>query len=579
MQYMKGKFPRLLLAIVCTIVCSENIFAQTRYSIVISEIMADPTPQVGLPNAEWIELRNASSTAINLQGYRLQKPGANPSGAMPALLLAPDSCVVVCTASQVAGLSVFGRTISVTSFPSLSNDADELMLLAPNGTVMHAVSYSSSWYNNTVKADGGWTLEMIDVKNACTGTGNWTASIDAKGGTPGAINSVNKVNADTRAPRLLYATASTPLQAQLVFDETMDSSRLATTSNYQISNGINVIIATPVATFFNRVNLLLSAPLMGNTIYTVDAKNVTDCSGNVVDNNFSRAKLGTFSTADSNDVVVNEILFNPNPQGVDYVELYNRSNKIINVQQLVLANRSSTGAVGTFGAILNDAFPLFPQDYLVVSADPSLVAQQYTVMKPGLSVKIAGSMPSYPDDKGNVLLLSNTGSLLDEVPYNNNWHFALLKNTEGIALERIDANAASNNKDNWTSAAKTVGYGTPTAANSQQKTAVANTASISIQPSIFSPDNDGFEDFALIQYQFAQPGFVANITIMDAAGRPVRLLQRNATCGISGNFRWDGLNDKLQKVPVGTYIVFTEIFNLQGQRQVFKNTVTVAKKF
>jgi len=215
----------------------------------------------------------------------------------------------------------------------------------------------------------------------------------------------------------------------------------------------------------------------------------------------------------------------------------------------------------------------------VVSADPAIVAQQYTVMKPGLSVKIAGSMPSYPDDKGTVLLLNNAGRILDEVTYDDNWHFALINNKEGIALERIDANATSNNKDNWTSAAKTVGYGTPTAANSQQKTAVANTASISIQPVIFSPDNDGIEDFALIQYQFAQPGYVANITIMDAAGRPVKVLQRNATCGISGNFRWDGLNDKLQKVPVGTYIVFTAIFNLQGQRQVFKNTVTIAKKF
>lgn len=576
---MKGKFPWLLLVIVCTIVCSENILAQARYSIVISEIMADPTPQIGLPNAEWIELRNASSTAINLQGFRLQKPGSTASGAMPSLVLAPDSCVVVCTASQVAGLSVFGRTISVTSFTSLSNDADELMLLAPNGSVMHAVSYSSSWYNNAVKADGGWTLEMIDVKNACTGTGNWTASTDAKGGTPGAINSANKVNADNRAPRLLYAAASNVLLAQLVFDETMDSSRLATSSNYQISNGINVITATPVAPFFNRVNLLLSAPLMGNTIYTVDANNVTDCSGNAVDNNFSRVKLGSFGTADSNDVVVNEILFNPNPQGVDYVELYNRSNKIINVQQLVLANRSSNGSVGTFGSILTDNFPLFPQEYLVVSTDPATVAQQYTVMKPGLSVKIAGSMPSYPDDKGTVLLLNNAGRILDEIAYDDNWHFALINNKEGIALERIDANATSNNKDNWTSAAKTVGYGTPTAANSQQKTAVANTASISIQPSIFSPDNDGFEDFALIQYQFAQPGYVANITIMDAAGRPAKVLQRNATCGISGNFRWDGLNDKLQKVPVGTYIVFTEIFNLQGRRQVFKNTVTIAKKF
>jgi len=66
---------------------------------------------------------------------------------------------------------------------------------------------------------------------------------------------------------------------------------------------------------------------------------------------------------------------------------------------------------------------------------------------------------------------------------------------------------------------------------------------------------------------------------MDAAGRPVRVLQRNTTCSATGSFLWDGLNDKQQKVPVGTYIVFTEIFNLSGSRQAFKNTVSVARKF
>jgi flagellar hook assembly protein FlgD len=79
--------------------------------------------------------------------------------------------------------------------------------------------------------------------------------------------------------------------------------------------------------------------------------------------------------------------------------------------------------------------------------------------------------------------------------------------------------------------------------------------------------------------KFPEPGYVANITIMDAAGRPVRVLQRNATCAATGSFRWDGLNDKQQKVAVGVYIVFTEIFNLKGQKRMIKNTVTVAGKF
>ena len=42
-----------------------------RFDIVIDEIMADPSPQVNLPNNEWIELRNTSGTTFNLLGWKI----------------------------------------------------------------------------------------------------------------------------------------------------------------------------------------------------------------------------------------------------------------------------------------------------------------------------------------------------------------------------------------------------------------------------------------------------------------------------------------------------------------------------
>jgi hypothetical protein len=72
------------------------------------------------------------------------------------ILLQPDSMVIVCTGSAVAALSVFGTTISVTSFPSLDNDGETIFLKALNGKIIHAVSYTSVWYQNELKktADG-----------------------------------------------------------------------------------------------------------------------------------------------------------------------------------------------------------------------------------------------------------------------------------------------------------------------------------------------------------------------------------------------------------------------------------------
>src|SRR6185437_977745 len=94
-----------------------SLYTPQQYDIVIDEIMADPTPQVGLPNSEWVELRNTSVFAVNLQGWKLVD-ATGISGAMPNYILQPDSFVIVCSGSSAAGLSSLGKTITVTSFPS-----------------------------------------------------------------------------------------------------------------------------------------------------------------------------------------------------------------------------------------------------------------------------------------------------------------------------------------------------------------------------------------------------------------------------------------------------------------------------
>src|ERR1043166_192585 len=159
-----------------------SLAAQNRYDLVIDEIMADPTPQIGLPNNEWLELRNTTTTPINLQNWRVGD-ASSQSGPMPNFTLLPDSFVIICTGSAVAALSAFGATISVTSFPSLDNDGDQLFLKAANGSIIHAVNYTSGWYQNELKKDGGWTLEMIDTKSPCAGSNNWRASVNPAGGT------------------------------------------------------------------------------------------------------------------------------------------------------------------------------------------------------------------------------------------------------------------------------------------------------------------------------------------------------------------------------------------------------------
>jgi len=551
-----------------------SFYTPQQYDVVIDEIMADPTPQVGLPNSEWVELRNTSAFAINLQGWKLED-ATGQSGVMPDVILQPDSFVIVCAGSALAGLAPFGKTISVTSFPSLNNDGDLITLYSAEGKTIHAVQYSSAWYQDDLKKDGGWTLEMIDAKNPCSGMSNWKTSVDPAGGTPGKKNSIDAVNPDQTSPTLLHAFAKDSTSIILVYDEPLDSTKAATVSNYIIDNGVSAISAAAVPPLFDKVNITTNSPIMAGTVYTVIASRVPDCNANTI-NSKNSARFGIAQDADSLDIVINEILYNPKPNGVDYVELYNRSKKIIDLSHVYIANRSS-GTISSIQQVASENVLLFPKDFLVLASDPVAVKGQYITTNPDAFIGIS-SMPSFPDDAGYVIILNEQGNIVDEVDYSDKWQFPLISNTEGVSLERINYDGPSV-QSNFHSASTAVGYGTPGYKNSQYSLNEEVPGTISVTPNIFSPDNDGTDDFATINYSFPSPGYVANITVFNASGHAVHYLQKNSLNGINGYYRWDGLDDKNRKLPQGIYIIYTEIFNTAGKKKQFKNTIVLARKY
>ena len=562
---------RLILIILLLPACIQ---AQNRYDVVIDEIMADPTPIIGLPNNEWLELKNTTTTVINLQNWRIGD-ATGQSGPMPGFILQPDSFVIICTGSAVAAMSAFGNTISVTSFPSLDNDGDQLFLKAANGKTIHAVSYTAAWYRNEVKKEGGWTLEMIDTKNPCAGSSNWKASININGGTPGKKNSIDAVNNDVTAPQLKRAYTTDNTTIVLVYDEPVDSLTGAAVSEYSADGRLIFTSATTIGPLFNTVQLKTSVQLSANTVYTITANGIKDCKGNTI-GTANKVKVGLPVDAAAGEWIINEILFNPKSNGYDYVEFYNNSNKIFDAAKLYIANRNTSGVISSIKVLSTAPYYIFPGDNIVTTEDAGNLALNYLVKNPD-NVLAISTLPSFSDNEGDVIALNFQGTVVDEVKYKDDWHFKLIDNAEGVALERIDPFALSQDAINWHSAASTAGYGTPTYKNSQYKLVQSINATIELIPKVFSPDNDGRDDIATIQYIVDGPGYVANIIIYDAAGRPIRNLIRNGTLSLTGYWNWDGLDDKGNKLPVGTYIIFTELFNLQGKKEKFKNTVVLAR--
>ncbi len=278
------------------------------------------------------------------------------------------------------------------------------------------------------------------------------------------------------------------------------------------------------------------------------------------------------------DIVISEILFNPLPQGTDYIEIYNRSNQTINLAGWRLANRNTAGLVSSVKTLPAQAGSISPGEYRVLTEEPVLLRQTYQVRDVTTLVPLS-TLPSYPDAAGTVILLDPLNNVVDELRYDEKWHFALLQKAEGVALERIDVNKPTQDAANWHSAASDAGYGTPGYKNSQHSNYTTSEGIITIQPRLFSPDNDGRDDYALIQYKFPDQGYVCSLTIFNVNGIPVKYIARNALCGISGYYKWDGLNERGDRSGIGVYILLAEVFNLRGISNKYKYTVVLAGSF
>ena len=543
-----------------------------RYDVVIQEIMADPSPAVGLPEAEYVELRNRSSAPVNLLGSRITT-SSSVSGMIGNFLLQPDSVVILCAAAQVASFSKYGTTISVPSFPALANEGGLLSLVSKEGVLIHAVPYSDAWYP-AGKEEGGWSLEMIDVADPCTGQNNWSASVAAQGGSPGSKNSVAAENKDAAAPRLVQALFPQANRLLLLFDEPLDSSSVqpASLSVLPQQHFLSLQFADPLR---QQVAVQLAQAVDSTQLYSVSAQGLRDCSGNAAQP--IPLQTGVPRKLLPDEVVLNEILYRPKTGGSEYVELYNCSKKVADLAQLFLGTKSSTGSTAVSRRISGTPRYLLPGAYAVIAADREALLQQYLVKDESSLVGLA-NMPVLADGGGTVVISDARGTVVNEVRYSSKWQFPLIVDDAGVALERIDPGGPSQDAANWHSAAASAGYGTPGYRNSQYLVTEKKDAVVTIDPSIFSPDNDGHEDLALIRYQLQESGYVANVFVFNSADQRVLHLVKNALLGKEGSWQWNGVDERARALPSGPYIILSEFFNLQGRKKVYKNVVILAGK-
>jgi len=569
------------IADICGNVAANDTLKFTHYivkqfDIVINEIMADPDPSVQLPNFEYIELYNRSNFDISLKDWKIS--AGTTIKTISAGLVPAKGFAIITDVESLSAFQLFGNTIGVESFPSLTNTGENICLKDKSGSIISSVNYSDTWYKNNIKINGGWSLEQIDPNTPCAEFNNWIASNDQKGGSPGQQNSVFASNPDTIVPELVRAAIIDNSTIQLYFSESLDSTTVLSTSIYVVNHNIgNPSVINPVEPDYKSLILSFSQNFNIDTVYTVTINStLTDCVGNIITSSNS-CQFAIPQPVDSFDIAINEVLFNPLPDNVDFVEIYNRSNKTIDLKDIRIANCDDLGQLNSISEIAPNGFLLFPKQYLVLTSSDQKVKEKYKTINQNGFVNILG-MPSFNDDEGTIVICDKSLNMIDKFKYTDKMQFELLNSVDGVSLERINFNYPTNDQGNWHSAAESVGFATPAYKNSQYSENIQTTDDIKVSPEVFSPDNDGYNDVLQISYSLKSSGFVANIDIYDSNGRLEKHLVKSQQLAMEGVFTWDGINELNQKGEIGIYVIYIELFDLKGDMKKYKKTCVLANK-
>ena len=546
--------------------------ASANKDVIINEIFADPTPSLGLPEAEYIELYNRSAHPFDMAGWSFQ--AGNSKTIFTTQILLPKQYLIVTNAKNTNTFSRYGKVLGLVSFPVLPNDGASLLIKNDKGQVIDSLNYSPAWYRSSDKAEGGYALELIDPNNPCGEEDNWTASESTMGGTPGKQNSVVANKPDLVGPVFVSIEPITDAQLLFTFNEKLDKAPLQK-ENFLFTPPVLISSIRFVDVSKRQLVATLASPIEKRKLYSVALLKVYDCAGNVMQDAFSQLTFALPEEVEANDVLINEILFNPKPTGVDFVEVYNNSQKYISLNGLKFANIEN-GTVKNLEPISAGAPILEPRQFKAFTTEPAVLKNNYPFGEERNFIKTV--LPSLPDDEGSIALIGKLGTVIDSFLYASKLHSPLIRDDEGVSLERISYQANANDAVNWRSASSQSGYATPGYINSNSRPEQnLLDGKVKVEPEVFAP-NSGVQDFAKINYAFDQNNFTATIKIIDQQGRLVKTIANNETLGYSGFFRWDGNLEDGTKARMGYYTVWIELFDETGVVNTLRKRVVVASR-
>ncbi|NOT37485.1 MAG: hypothetical protein HOP11_08915, partial [Saprospiraceae bacterium] len=427
--------------------------------------------------------------------------------------------------------------------------------------ILDQLQYSITWHSIPQKSDGGYSLELFYPNQFCNQKKSWGTSNHASGGTPGNKNSIWNLAADNDKPLIASVIALSEWEISVVFNKTIDLTTMSSINNYSLKPGTSIANAE-ISDNKEEVVLLLNNPLIKGIKYTLNISTLKDCSGNISAN--VEAEFEIPSESQVGELLFNELLFNPRTGGVDYIELFNNSNKLLSTNEIFINNRIKDERWVNIN--VKTVMPAF--SYLVLTSDPLNIIENYPLHDSSKIQK--ASMVSMDDDKGSLRLgIFKNGeiTILDSVHYSDEWHNPLISDKSGVSLEKIFTSLSSNESRNWTSASSTFNYGSPGLKNSQfvdTNNVYHKEKPYTIESIVVSPNDDGKNDQLTIHLNLKKDGYKNRLRIFDLSGNEIADLN-SVIVGTFDIIRWNGINKDNELAATGNYIAVISFVHPDGE--------------
>ncbi|MDR6237945.1 lamin tail domain-containing protein [Aureibacter tunicatorum] len=191
--------------------------------LLISELMVDPSPSVELPNVEYIEIFNPNEFSVNTIDFTIADLSKEVK--LKEFILEPQEYLLLVKEGHVEMFSESMNVMGLSSWASLNNSSDEIKLKNRQEVLLDRIEYDLSYYQDSEKSKGGWSLERINPDWKCYDKRmNWRGSEAPAGGTPGLENSIGNSDWHGELPRLERIALNDSLMV-LGFDIPVDATR------------------------------------------------------------------------------------------------------------------------------------------------------------------------------------------------------------------------------------------------------------------------------------------------------------------------------------------------------------------